>query len=181
MITDHAPNHQRVLQLNDALDAYRLARQHMLTTLGLDISNRDPLAEWSEHIVAALVGGELAPSRVQAGYDLTTPSGLRVQVRYLANRRDTWVNWHVVRTPAGADRYALVLFEAFEAIGVLLFPPQLTAICDALAKRHGDRDVSLQFTRRNWWTIRDDHDRFRQLGMAVWLPPFAAAPTREDR
>ena len=171
MSTDAA----RMRELCAALDAYRPARQRMLATLGMGVSNRDPLAEWSEHLVAALTGGALAPSRVQAAFDLTTPDGLRMQVRYLANPGKAWVNEHYVRTPAGADRYALVLFEAFELIGVLIFPPQLAAICEALGKRHGDRDVSLQFTRRNWWAIRDTPDRFWALGVQVWLPPFATS------
>lgn len=58
----------RLSELCAALDAYRPARQQMLATLRLDASNRDPLAEWSEHLVAALTGGVLAPSRVQAAY-----------------------------------------------------------------------------------------------------------------
>ena len=173
-MTGHSSDQARIRQLCAALDTYRPARQQMLATLGLGVSNRDPRAEWSEHLVAALTGGELASSRVQTAFDLTTPDGLRVQVRYLANPGRNWVNEHRVRTPVGADRYALVLFEAFEAIGALMFPPQLTAICDVLGKRHGDRDASLQFTRRNWWTIGDDPNRFQDLGVRVWLPPFAA-------
>jgi hypothetical protein len=97
-----------------------------------------------------------------------------VQVRYLANPGTTWVNEHHVQTSADADSYALVLFEAFEPVGVLMFPAQLSAICAALGKRHGNQDTSVQFTRRNWWALRDDPDRFRDLGMQVWLPPFGA-------
>lgn len=100
----------------------------MLATLGLGVSNRDPLAEWSEHLVAALTGGRLAVSRVQAIHDLTTPDGLTVQVRYLANPNIAWVNEHAVRVLPGMDRYALVLFEAFTVTGVVMFPPDLTAI-----------------------------------------------------
>ena len=160
-MTGDTPDEKRVQELNDALDSYRAARQRMLATLGLNLSNRDPLAEWSEHFVAALTGGTLASSPVQKAFDLTTPKGLRIQVRYLANPAQMWVNWHNVQMPDGADRYALVLFEAFEVIGVLLFPARLSAICAALGKRHGDQDVLLQFTRSNWWTIRGHPDRFR--------------------
>jgi hypothetical protein len=159
-------------KLSDALETYRPARQQMLTTLGLGVSNRDPLAEWSEHFVAALTGGILAESRVQSAFDLITPDGLRVQVRYLANPGRNWANEHVVQMPVGADRYALVIFEAFEVIGVVMFPPHLTLICEALGKRHGNQDIRLLLTRRNWWAIRDDRIRFRELGVHVWLPPF---------
>lgn len=165
-------NATRVRQLSTALDSYRTARQHILATLALDISNRDPLAEWSEHFVAALTGGDLAPSRVQARYDLVIPDGLRVQVRYLANPKGAWINEHLILTPPGVNRYALVLFEAFEPIGALMFPAELAAIGQALAKRHGNQESSLQFTRRNWLKIRDDPSRFRALGVQVWLPPF---------
>ena len=40
--------------------------------------------------------GELAPSRTQKGWDLTAPNGDHVQVRYLANPGDRWLNEHVV-------------------------------------------------------------------------------------
>lgn len=116
----------------------------------------------------------MAVSRVQAFHDLTTPDGLTVQVRYLANPNIAWVNEHAVRVLPGVDRYALVLFEAFTVTGVVMFPPDLTAICDALGKRHGERDVTLQFTRRNWSAICDDPDRFRALSVRIWLPPLAA-------
>lgn len=164
----------RLRDLCDALDTYRPARQRMLTTLGLGASNRDPLAEWSEHFVTALTRGMLAESRVQSAFDLTTPDGLRVQVRYLANPGPDWVNEHVVQMPVGADRYALVIFEAFEVAGVVMFPPHLTLICEALGKRHGNRDIHLQLTQRNWWAIRDDLIRFRELGVHVWLPPYGS-------
>ena len=94
-------------------------------------------------------------------------------MRYLANPGVAWVNEHHVRNLPGADRYALVLFEAFTATGVVMFPPDMTAIGAALGKRHPDQAATLQFTRRNWWSVRDDPDRYRGLGMTVWLPPFA--------
>lgn len=168
-----SPNRERVAELCAALDTYRPARQRMLAVLGLGVSNRDPLAEWAEHLVAALTGGVLASSRVQAAYDLTTPNGLRMQIRYLANPGVAWVNEHHVRNLPGADRYALVLFEAFTATAVLIFPPDLTAIGAAMGKRHPHQGETLQFTRRNWWSVREDPDRYRELGMTVWLPPFS--------
>jgi hypothetical protein len=179
-MTSHSsgtPNTGRLAELCDALDGYRPARQKMLATLGLAVSNRDPLAEWSEHIVNALLGGTLAPNRVQADYDLTTPDGLHVQVRYLANPSTIWVNEHHIRSLPVADRYALVLFEAFTVTGVLMFPPDLTAIAAALGKRHPGQDTTLQFTRRNWWSIRDRPDVYRRLGVTLWLPPLLPTPS----
>ncbi|RKR89927.1 hypothetical protein BDK92_4287 [Micromonospora pisi] len=74
---------QRLATLLGALDDYRQARRALLTALRLPASNRDPLAELSEHLVQALLGGELAPSRVQAHWDLTLPDHARVQIKYL--------------------------------------------------------------------------------------------------
>lgn len=83
-------------ELLAALNAYRIARQALLIRLGLPSSNRDPLAEFSEHLVAALTGGTLATSRVQARYDLVLGDSTTVQVRYLANPAGPWVNEHLV-------------------------------------------------------------------------------------
>ncbi|WP_411147410.1 hypothetical protein [Streptomyces sp. A30] len=167
-----APNGADVPELLSSLDSYRLARQTLLGTLGLGQSNRDPLAEFAEHLLAALWGARLAESRVQANYDLISADGEHVQVGYLANPVSDWPNEHTVRRIPGVDWYALVVYEVFAVTGVLAFPPDLTQICSALGKRHPGQSTSLQFTRRNWWTVRDNADVFRQLGMRVWFPPF---------
>ncbi len=164
-------------ELLNALDAYRPARQGFLATLGLPASNRDPFAEFAEQLVHALMGGTLAVSRVQAGHDLVLLDELKVQVRYLANPGETWVNEHLVHRIPGVELYALVLFEAFAVVGVLVFPTSnLAAICAGLAKRHPRQEETLQFTRRNFCAIRDDPGRFQELRMRVWLPPFDFSP-----
>src|SRR5687767_5040124 len=92
-----------------AYSAYRDARILLLRELECLASNRDPLAEFSERLVAKMLGGELAGSRVQAGYDLVTPTGQRVQVKYLANPAAAWVNEHHVHFGhPDCDVYALV-------------------------------------------------------------------------
>jgi hypothetical protein len=71
----------------------------------------------------------------------------------------------------GVQLYALVLFETFSVTAVLVFPlDALTPICAALGKRHPRQDELIQFTRTNWWTIRNDTMRFQTLGITVWLP-----------
>ncbi len=158
-------NQSRAAGLLTALGAYRPSRQAFLTELGLPASNRDPLAEFSEQFVAALTGGTLATSRVQAGHDLALVDDVKVQVRYLANPAGTWVNEHVVRSISGVHWYTLVLLEAFTVTGVLAFPSRsLAPICQALGKRHPRQNETLQLTRRNWWTIRDSPDQFRAHG-----------------
>ncbi|MFI6762807.1 hypothetical protein ACIBF5_27105 [Micromonospora sp. NPDC050417] len=162
---------QRLATLLGALDDYRQARRALLTALRLPASNRDPLAELSEHLVQALLGGELAPSRVQAHWDLTLPDHARVQIKYLANPDGRWVNEHVVRAHPDVAFYALVLFEAFSVTGVLILPTaQLGAVHLELGKRHLRGDAELQLTRRNWQTMRDEPARFRALGVRIWLP-----------
>jgi hypothetical protein len=37
---------------------------------------------------------------------------------------------------------------------------------------HPGKDLNLQLTRSNYLLIRSDPERFRGLGMQVWLPPF---------
>lgn len=168
---------QRTRQLLDALDAYRKPRQHFLEALGSTASNRDPLAEFSEHLVHALMGGALAANRVQVRHDLVLHDGMKVQVRYLANSSKSWVNEHRVYRIPGIALYALVIFEAFEVVGVLVFPlDALDPIGAALGKRHPRQDEQLQLTPRNWMTIRGDPGKFRRLGMKIWLPPLVAAP-----
>ncbi|HEY1701928.1 MAG TPA: hypothetical protein VGG75_19650 [Trebonia sp.] len=156
-----------------SLEAYRSARMRLLETLGLAVSNRDPLAEFSEHLVHALLGGQLAESRIQKGYDLIAPSGERVQVRYLANPGSArWVNEHHVRCGPDCDRYALVLYESFTPAGVLVFPQALTAIGAALGKSHPEQETNLQLTRANYLMVRQHPDQFREMGMQVWPAPF---------
>jgi len=73
-----------------ALANYRQARFTLLDTIGLRHSNRDPLSEFSESLVAEVLGAQPAESRVQTGYDLTTADGIRVDVKYLANPENGW-------------------------------------------------------------------------------------------
>src|SRR5262245_4827864 len=134
----------RTKTLLEALSAYRPARERLIGALGLPESNRDPLAEFSEHLVAAIMGGSLASGRVQAGWDLELADGALAQVRYLANPRDRWVNEHSVRRIPGVTWYVLVLFEAFQVAGILAFPNRLGLIGVALKKRHPEQDHRLE-------------------------------------
>lgn len=164
--------------LLDALEDYSRARGALLASLGLPSSNRDPLAEMSEHLVCSLLQGNMAESRVQKGWDLTTPDGEKVQVRYLANPADgPWVNEHCIdfRT-GGADRYALVVYEGFVLQAVLVFDRRtLAAVGDRLGKRHGMRETTLQLTRRNYLQLLEERQTFEALGVLVQVPPGAGA------
>jgi hypothetical protein len=166
----------RVTELLASLDDYRLARERLLRVLGPRMSNRDPLPELAESLMAALTGGHLAASPVQAGWDIKCADGTKMQVRCLVNSATpgtaAWVNEHLIKSVPGVDWYALVIFEGFRVSGVAVFPAGLGPICRALGKRHPNQDTTLQFGRRNWLTVRDHPGKYRDLGMRVWLPPF---------
>ncbi|WP_034273171.1 hypothetical protein [Haloechinothrix halophila] len=164
---------QRLTTLLSELETYRAARERLLRMLGPRMSNRDPLTEFAEHLVAAWMGGRLADNPVQAHWDIELLDGARVQAKCLLNTatngQAAWVNEHVVRSVPGVDWYALVIFEGFRVSGIVAFPSELGAICGALGKRHGEQETTLQFGRRNWLTICADPDRFRRLGLRLWL------------
>ena len=134
-----ADNPKRATELLAALEEYRLARERLLSVLGPKMSNRDPLAEFAEHFVAALMGGRLAVSPVQAYWDIELPDGAKVQVKYLINSADpgskAWANEHLVRSLPNVEWYALVIIEGFKVSGVAAFPPALGPVCRALVLR----------------------------------------------
>jgi hypothetical protein len=150
--------------------AYRLARTELLASLDVPQSCRDPLSEFSEVLVARLLGGELASNRVQKGWDVQASIG-RVQVKYLANAsQGSWVNWHVIEPTDDMDWWALVVFLDLRPVVVHLFPRgDLTRFCEALGKRHGNQTATLQFTKTNHRDICADPDKYRALGMRVFL------------
>lgn len=156
-------------ELLAALRSYRSARRTFLTALGCHESNRDPLAEFAEQISHAILGGQMATSRVQKGYDLVTDNGHKVQVRYLANPGDRWVNEHLVDFRGEIDLYALLIVEALDAKSLLVFSrPSLSAVAAALGKRHPSQDTTIQFTRRNYWQVLAEADRFQEMGVQVY-------------
>jgi hypothetical protein len=163
-----------VAELLGGLAEYRTARQRLLRLLDVSVSNRDPLSEFSEHLVAAITGGTLPVNRNQPGWDVLQPDGTTVQVKYLANvSTGSWVNWHPVRRIEGVDWYAVVVIEDFSVVGVVMFPiDQLGPIGATLGKRGKQPLVDgWDLTRTSWQQIRDHPDTFRGLGVQVFLPP----------
>lgn len=156
-----------------AYQRYVEARNALLDELQLKRrSNRDPLAEFSEWLVAALAVGTLADSPVQPGWDVRTPDDEKIQVKYLANPADSWVNEHSIQVSELMDSYAIVIFEALLPQAVIVFPVRnLAAIGTKLHKRHGNLDTTLQFTRANYRQIRKDAAGFKALGVRLYLPP----------
>jgi hypothetical protein len=150
---------------------YAEARVRFLNALERATSCRDPLAELSEWLVHRLLGGTLALSRVQKGYDLIRPDGRKVQVKYLANPGQKWVNEHHVRFDGGADDYALVVFEGMALDTVVLFAREtIGEVCRRLGKRHPGQDRGLQMTRVNYLEILDNAVEFARIGVSVYRP-----------
>ena len=155
-------------RLNSLLADYQVyaaARAAFLAQLDLSVSCRDPLSEFSEHLTAALLGAQLAPSRVQKGYDLVKPDGRRVQVKYLSNPEGEWINGHEVIFPDEAEEYALVFFVSLRVQAVIIFQKEtLGLLCARLKKKHTHK---LQLTRRIVEAMLADPAGFAPLGVAV--------------
>jgi hypothetical protein len=98
------------------------------------------------------MGGTLAESRVQRGWDIVTTDRAHVQVRHLTNPSGHWVNEHLADFRTGeSDKYALVIFEDLIPIAVLIFHRlTLARVGGWLGKRHSNQEVTLQLTRRNY-------------------------------
>ena len=159
-------------ELREAFQRYARGRQELLEAIGVDGSNRDPLSEFSERLAAALLDGELASNRVQRGWDLTTTARRRVQVKYLANPAEEWINGIAITFGPGEDEpddFAIVFFEALLPVSVMVFPRErLGAICTRLRKRHPNQENSLQLTRANFRQLLTDRDAFAALGVRVF-------------
>ncbi len=145
---------------------YSQSRREFLASLSVADSCRDPLSEFAEWLALQELGGQLADSRVQQGYDLVTESGDKVQVKYLANPAGAWRNGHVVDFSLDTDQYAIVFIEDLRVVAMLVFArDSLEQVCQRLKKRHPRQDQTLQLTQLNYQTILDDPDLFRDIGV----------------
>lgn len=161
-------------ELREAFTAYARGRQQLLDAIGVGVSNRDPLSDFSEHLVAALLDGQLATNRVQRGWDLTTPSGRRVQVKYLANPGGgaAWINGIAISFGSGPDEpddFAVVFFDALLPVSVVAFArEQLLEVCVRLKKRHPNQERTLQLTQANYQRLLAERGDFAPHGVRVF-------------
>lgn len=148
---------------------YAQIRKRLLTRIKIPSSCRDPLAEFSEVFVATLLGARMADSRVQKGFDLIKQNGRRVQVKYLCNPDQNWINEHTIRFVKEVEDYALVIFEGLQLKSVLIFPKKDTSkVAKLLKKRHANQDKSIQLTHRNYLTILERRSEFAALGVEIF-------------
>jgi len=159
-----------VSELLSRFTRYGQERQRLLKDMARPASQRDPLSEIAEHLVAALLGGKLARNPVQQGWDIKASDESRVQVKYLANpSMSQWPNEHEVKFPAEADEYALVVFVALAPRWVFVFKKGKTEpIYDLLRKSHANKESTLQLTRKNLRTIVGSPAAFEEAGMRVF-------------
>jgi hypothetical protein len=170
-------------ELRGAFERYSRGRAELLEAIGVTGSNRDPLAEFSERLVAALLDGELAPNRVQPGWDVMA-SERRVQVKYLANAsQEVWVNEHHIHVTADMDDYAIVFFEALLPVTAMVFRcDRLLDIATALRKKHPNQETTLQLTRANYRQLMAERDAFAERGVRIFdLRSGLAAVNRSPR
>lgn len=172
--------------LRGAFTAYARGRQTLLDAIGLGASNRDPLSEFSEQLIAALLEGELAKNRVQRGWDLRTPDGRKVQVKYLANPGggETWINEIAIgfgTGPDDPDDFAVVFYEALLPASAIVFGRErLLEVCQRLRKRHPNQERTLQLTQVNYREILADRSGFALLGIQVFDLQALAEEAVED-
>lgn len=166
-MSEVVPINRKTSTLLSSWKEYRAKRLHFLETIGIPDSNKDPMSEFSEVLVANLVGGELAENRTQKGYDLIADNK-RIQVKYLSNPENKWINWHTVKFNEDMDLYALVYIEQLEPKYVFIFQKRdLTRLCDLLGKRHKNIDKELQFTKTNYEELIRNPEKYRDEGVEV--------------
>ena len=155
------------------LQDYANARTKFLAQIGRPSSCRDPLAEFSEVLVARLLDARCAERRDQKGFDLVRRNNRRVQVKYLSNPDWNWRNEHSIDFTDGCDDYALVVVVGFRVEVVLIFPREsIGQVYTALGKRHQGQGSKLLFTRRNCEVILEQPSTFQELGVEVYRLGF---------
>lgn len=166
--------------MGDTFRTYRTARLQLLNLLTRPGSNRDPLAEFSEVLVAVLVGGRLADPN-QKDYDVILPDDGKIQVKYLANSDRSPNNWHTVRFPTNVEYYALISFWNLQPKAAFIFSNgSLPQVYQALLKRHGEPEMTLQITESNIHTILKDPEKFKLLGVEIFNLQFAGSTSSDS-
>lgn len=160
-------------ELTAALAPYRLARRELLVAADRPASNRDPMAEWAEALVESILDAPRVTNRVETGHDLVDALGRRIEVKTLANTPGApWVNDHPITTHPGRDLYAIVLFEDFAPLGLLVLEMHKLAVLGALLhKRNPDQDRRIELLETNARRILADPAAFAAAGVTVYRPP----------
>lgn len=158
-----------VVSVINRLDAYLAAQVAFQGAPDSPTSSRDPFAYFSERLVAAWLGGTPADG-AQASYDVIDGEGRTVRVRWLANWSDDWVSGYTLQCEPGIDRYALVIIDALDLVGVLCLDSGYVGEVSAqLGKRHPEQENSLYLTQGDWQTLVAERATFEPLGVSLLL------------
>jgi hypothetical protein len=159
--------------LLQASQEYLSARAKLLSSLQLDdkrFDNEkvDPLTLVSEILVAILFQGNLAIRRDQKGFDVKTPQGQLIQVKYVLNEGEK----HPLKRKSGWNLCAVVLFRDHQAHMVTVFPnSDLKNIYQAFRsknKRCTDPDNGFDLTEARFTQMSEEKEKFERLGLIIW-------------
>jgi hypothetical protein len=148
---------------------YRNERKNILKTIEREKSNRDPLCEFAEKIASVILDARRAENPVQKGFDMIDNQGKKIDVKFLSNPKDSWVNWHVIYASDLRDQEALVYYEDLEPKFMFVFElERIGKLTKALGKRHKDLDTSLQFTKTDYIKLTSDPKKYKEYGVKVF-------------
>ena len=159
--------------LLQASQEYLSARAKLLSSLQLDdkqFDNEkvDPLTLVSEILVAMLFRGNLAIRRDQKGFDVETPEGQRIQVKYVLNKDEQ----HFLKRGEGWALYSVVLFRDGQVHMVVAFPNKdLTEVYQAFTHHNNscpDPSGGFNLTKTRFTQMSKEKERFGQLGLQIW-------------
>ena len=157
----------------NAYKGYWDERHKLLKAIDCAKSNRDPLSEFSEALVASITAGERAKNRTQKGWDLELPDGTYMEVKYLANPGEgTWPNEHNVKRIEGTEFYALVVFLDLYPRAVHIFPmKKLGDLYERLGKEHIHKGEELHVGRLAHEQLLKEKEDFKKIGVySIELP-----------
>jgi hypothetical protein len=156
------------VELIQQFDEYVTCRNRYLRTLNLSSSNRDPGYEFAEHFIAAIVGGKLADSRVQSGWDVMRPDRRTIQVRTLWNTHvNTWLNEHTIKFPQSADEYVLVIFLNHKPRWIVAMDRSAMPVLRTLLKKTNKAKSEITLTASNLKAMCDRPQDFEDIGVRV--------------
>jgi hypothetical protein len=167
----------------DTFRDYVAVRKQLLESVEAEGSNRDPLAELAERMAAVLLDAVPAKSRVNKGWDVRRRDGRTVEVKYVANSSDSWVNGHDVSFPPGRDEHALVVIVNLVPQFLLVFNEVSATRCYEGMKKSHDRghDKKLGITPemlRDMWNGKLDLTRF---SVEVLKLPWSSKEPSQER
>ena len=157
-----------VNQLKAWYREYLDATDRLLRNLNSYGSQKDPIPEIAEQIIAAAKQGTLADSPVQPDWDVRLPDGKTIQVRSLRNTSlDRWTNEHTMVDTGGFDYYALVVFINRKPKYYLWVPMVHFAELKKLWNARGKIEDEVGVTSLRMRQVMKDDGKFNSIGVYI--------------